>query len=374
MNAERLHAICVALKYAIESTRLLEELKTVNSLLQNVVAQPQQPNHQQELAKHLDTFYSSLSNFPTESFSPAWRQSLYELGGTEILGNKLAERIRNILERNQIMPVAASQEILEILQHLQQFNTAIDDITKGFEYLGIGADELNAGECELGVLVPRDAVHNNIQEFGKELQDLNFIFGTFSELASGKRDTFKIKTISSSDLMVFLAAIPPVAACIAHATERIVKVYKTLLEIKKLKAELKQQGLKDEALKGITEYASSVMSDRIKELTMEIVDAYYEGNDSNRKNELTNAVRISLNRLANRIDRGFNIEVRAEPSEEPEEGDGEDDEKKKARMQIQTVIDASISLQFMKLQGGRILHLPEKATSTKTTKPKTEKK
>ena len=190
------------------------------------------------------------------------------------------------------------------------------------------------------------------------------------ELASGERDTFEIKTISSSDLMVFLAAIPPVAACVAYATEHIVNLYKTLLEIKKLKAGLKKQGLKDEAMTGITEYATSVMSNGIEKLTIEIVDGYYEGNDGNRKNELTNAVRISLNRLANRIDQGFNIEVRAEPPEEPEEEDGEDEEQKKARMQIQIqiVIDASESLQFMKLQGGRLLHLLEKTTRTKTAK------
>jgi hypothetical protein len=260
------------------------------------------------------------------------------------------------------------QEIQEIFQQLKQFKEAIDAVTRGFGHLGIGADELEAGECELGVLVPRDAVHNNIQEFGKELQDLNFVFGTFSELASGKRDTFEIKTISSSDLMVFLAAIPPVAACVAYATEHIVNLYKTLLEIKKLKAGLKKQGLKDEAMTGITEYATSVMSNGIQKLTIEIVDGYYEGNDANRKNELTNAVRISLNRLANRIDQGFNIEVRAEPPEEPEEEDGEDEEQKKARMQIQIVTDASESLQFMKLQGGRLLHLPEKTTRTKTAK------
>ena len=104
-----------------------------------------------------------------------------------------------------------------------------------FAQLGIGAEDLKPGECEVGILIPRNAVHNNIQEFGKELQDLNFILGTFSELASGDRETFEIKTISSTELMVFLAAIPPVAACVAHAAEKIINFYKTLLEIKKLK-------------------------------------------------------------------------------------------------------------------------------------------
>lgn len=368
MNAERLHAICADIEDSLQSTGLVEKFAAVVAMLQNVVSQPQQPNHQQKLAKCLEAFYKELSDFPTDAFSPAWRQALDEIGGTDIIGERLEQRIRGILERNQITPASALKQIQEILQQLQQFKVALDAITQGFKELNIGAEELAAGECELGVLVPREAVHNNIQEFGKELQDLNFIFGTFSELASGERETFKIKTISSSDFMVFLAAIPPVAACIACAAERIVNLYKTLLEIKKLKADLKNQGLSDDEMTGITEHANTVMSKGIEEIVDEIMDEYYNGSDNSRKNELSNSIRISLNKLANRIDQGFNIEVRAEPPEELEENMDDNEEQEVTRQQIQTVIDASESLKFMKLQGGRILHLPEKMTKVKPTK------
>ena len=68
MNAERLHAICAAVKDAIESRKLLNELTGVATMLQNVVNQPQQPNHQQQLTQRLDVFYGALSDFPTDSF------------------------------------------------------------------------------------------------------------------------------------------------------------------------------------------------------------------------------------------------------------------------------------------------------------------
>lgn len=369
MNAERLHAICIEVKESIESVALVNKLKQVVATLQNVVNNPQDPNQQQALTKNLNNFYDALQDFPTDHFSPAWRQSLDELGGSEILGSDLEEKIRDILERNQITPATAHQEIQLLFQELQQFKGAIDGVVNAFSQLEIGAEELDPGECEVGILVPRNAVHNNIQEFGKELQDLNFVLGTFSELASGERETFQIKTISSSELMVFLAAVPPVAACVAHAAEKIINFYKSLLEIKRLKGDLKKQGLEEDKLKGINEHANSLMSNGVEQLTNEIVEEYYQGDDDKRKNELTNAVRIALNKLANRIDQGFNIEVRAEPVEEPEEGEGEAEEAQVNREYVDRVLSVSETLQFMKITGPRILHLPEK-----TTKPKAAKK
>ena len=338
MNAERLHAICIEVKESIESVSLVNKLKQVVGALQNVVNNPQDSNQQQALTNNLNNLYEALQDFPTEQFSPAWCQSLDELGGAEILGNILEQKVRSILERNQITPATAHQELQEIFKELQQFKGAVDGVITAFDQLEIGAEKLEPGECEVGILIPRGAVHNNIYEFGRELQDLNFVFGTFSELATGERETFEIKTISSSDLMVFLAAVPPVAACLAHAAEKIINLYKTLLEIKKLKSELKKQGLKEDEMKGINDHANSVMSKGVEELTTEVVEEYYQGNDDKRKNELTNAVRISLNKLANRIDQGFNIEVRAEPAEEPEGEEVETEDEQKTREYVDRVL------------------------------------
>jgi len=360
MNAERLHAICLELKQSIESTNIVNKFKQVVSNLQNIVNNPQDSGQQQALTNNLGLLYEVLQDFSTDYYSPAWRQSLDELGGSHILGKQLEEEIRNILEKNQITPATAFQEIQKLFQELQQFKGAVDGVVTAFDQLKIGSEKLEPGECEVGILIPRSAVHNNVQEFGKELQDINFILGTFSELSSGNRETFKINTISSSDLMVFLAAIPPVAACIAYAAEKIINLYKTLLEIKKLKGELKKQGLAEEEMKGINDHADTVMSKGVEELTIKIVEEYYVGNDPQRKNELSNAVSIALNKLANRIDQGFNVEVRAEPTNKSEDKGTASEDAQKNKEYIDRVLSVSKTLRFMKHAGPRILHLPEK--------------
>ena len=60
--------------------------------------------------------------------------------------------------------------------------------------------------------------------------------------------------------------------------------------------------------------------------------------------------------MANRIDKGFNFEVRIEPPKETEKSAEEDDASKQA---IKTILDATIHMQDMNLEGQPILSLPE---------------
>ncbi len=361
MNAERLHAVCLALKSEMDSQNSVSALQQVVISINRVVGQPQQSNHQAQLGSAMTQFYEIMKDAPSDRFSPAWRQAVEKIGGQGLLGSYLVQRIRSIFERNQITPSVAQHEVQAIFEELQKFKQAIDNTVAGLSMIGIGADKLSPGECELGILVPRRAVKDSIKQFGEELQDFDFVLGTFSEVATGKRAPLPIKTISSSDLMVFLAAIPPVAACVAHAVERLINAYKSLLEIRKLQGELKSQGLKDEEMTGIIEHTNSVMTAAVEKITVEVIEQYFYGKDKERRNELTNAVRISLNKLANRIDSGYNIEVRAEPPKKEKTPDAETADAKAAKTHIDRVISASQTLQFMNLAGTRILHLPEKA-------------
>ncbi len=365
MNAERLHEICVDTRDAITSGSLVDLLHGVTGALQETVNQPQSPERQQELSTALETLYNALRDFPTDQFSPAWKEVLDEIAASDVLGERLAARVREVVERNQITPATAQQEVSGIAGELDAFVSAIDQLISAFAQLHIGRDDLQPGECELGVLIPRSAVDDGFGEFVGELGDLDFIFGTFSELVSADASELQIRTISSSDLMVFLAAVPGVCASIAYGAERITGAYKNLLEIKKLRRELKEQGLPAKSLKGIDTHANKVMAGEIEGLTIEIVDEYYVGDDVARRNELTNAVRISLRKLANKIDRGFNIEVRAEQPG-PSTEDADDESHETLSHHIQVVMDASQTLRFIRPEGEPILHLPE---ATKPAKP-----
>jgi hypothetical protein len=248
---------------------------------------------------------------------------------------------------------------------LQELVAALDQLLAAYKHLGIGAEELNAGECEVGVLIPRSFVDNRLDSLADELAELDQIFECFAELSTGSRPGFHVRTISTTDFSVFIEAIPSTAACIAVAVERIVSLYKQLLEIRKLQGELAKQGLEKKNLKGIEDHANSLMEGGIEDLIKQLLKDFYEKSDNGRKNELTIELRFALKKIANRIDRGFNIDVRVE--QPAEEGTQETDEPSDVKDQVRTKLannysviqGASENLQFLKLQGDSILSLPE---------------
>jgi hypothetical protein len=104
------------------------------------------------------------------------------------------------------------------------------------------------------------------------------------------------------------------------------------------------------------DYANTQMDTAIEKFSVEFINECYVGSDGGRKNELRTGVRISLNMIANRIDRGFNFEVRIEPPKAAS-ADGE------VNKAVQAIQAASVNMQYMKLEGPPILALPEKTDS-----------
>jgi hypothetical protein len=244
---------------------------------------------------------------------------------------------------------------------VNQLASAVQQIRSAFITLKIPAKDLEPGESELGVLVPRVAVHNYLGEFADELDELRFILAIFQEVVTGKREDFEIRTISSSDLSVYLEIMPPVAACIAIALDRLIETYKKILEIRKLHGELKNQKVPEEHLKGIEQHANEAMEKGIDKLIPVGLDTYCKAK-AERRNELANGLRISLNKMANRIDRGYNFEIRVQPIKEAKT-DGDPNAE-----YINAILQTSKTLEFMKVEGPPVLSLPETKSEKRESK------
>ncbi len=368
MNTERLHAIAIAVLADINSTNTESTLQQLVKALQNQINRPQEPAFQQQVSEHLKTLYASLENAPSNDFSPTWKQALKELGIHELLGNNLRNQIQKIFERNQITPSVALEELQSLHEQLATRKTSLEQIVASFKQLEIGAEELEPGQCEVGILVPRLAINNRLSEFANDLGELNEIFGSFSELTTGTRPGFEIRSISSSDLNVFLGMHPVVVAGIAVAVERVVALYKQILEIRKLHGELKNQGVPNKELKGVLNHANNMMKEEIEKLIPELLDKYYDNKDKARRNELTTELRFSLNKIAKRIDKGYSVEVRVQPLSEKEQAAGKGEQASKDAEHIQVILAASKNLEFLRLEGEPILTLPESQDSAEEKK------
>jgi len=365
MNVERLHVIAKAIRRDLTQSNSLSLIAQLISALQNQINQPQEPQYQIQTSQTITALTKGLNKAISNEFAPTWRQVIEEIGANPLLGNELNNKIEEIFSRNQITPSVALQEIQVIHTAIQALVTSTDQLLAAFQNFHVESEELKAGECEIGVIVPRAFVDNRLDKFADELAELDKIFETFAEVATGSRPGFHVKTISSSELTVFIESAPSVAACIAIAIERIVALYKQLLEIRKLKNELTKQGLDNKQLVGVDEHANSLMDEGIEKLITELLTEFFKDRDKARKNELTIGLRFALKRIANRIDRGFNIEVRAEPIKEDVPADDAQQGSTDTNPKYYSAIEQSAkTLQFMKLEGSPILNLSESEEGT----------
>lgn len=371
MNAERLHSIAIAIREDINNTESVTLLTNLVNALQNRINQPQQPQFQTQVSTILDQLTKKLESAKSNEFTPLWQQTIEELGFQELLGIELAEQLREIFEHNQITPNTALEQIKEIQNELNPKKAAIDKLVESFQALEIGSEQLAEGECELGVLVPREYVDNKLSSLAKEFKELQDIFSAFEEVVTGSRAGLTVNSISSSDFGIYVAMTPPIAACVAHAVERVVSLYKQMLEIKKLRGELDKQQLPETILKDIETHVNQIMEAGIEKAAAEIVARTHKKLDSGRRNELELELKIAMNKIANRIDRGFNIEIRVGPHAEEDDVEEPTDDAPNPYVEI---AQASEQMKFIKKDGKPILSLPESKDKKAKDQPTKSKK
>ncbi|WP_179349772.1 hypothetical protein [Winogradskyella pacifica] len=359
MNVERLHRILKDLDHLIKTEKIVTLLQQVRDHLQNQVSQPNQPAHQTNLVSALNKLYETLANSEYNNYSPSWKEIIEEISENVLFGIPLKKEIKEILSSNAITPAKALEDIKSIFNNLQAFQTATKSTLTGFKTLGIEEEDLEQGECELGYTIPRNYVENKLSELKNEIGELNFILNNISEAVTGEKQEYKVKTISSSDFLLYVIIGLQVADVLSKATERILNHYKQILEIKVLRNQLKEKGVPASKTKSIETHANGMMRDEIKAIAKEVIAEHYEG-ENGRKNELENGLIISLNKLANRIDKGFNVEIRVESLPEPEEEEESTAEYEAKSELINSIKESSRKIEFIDTGGESILKLSEK--------------
>jgi hypothetical protein len=356
MNSERLHVVILAIHDDFKRNKIKQLFEAFSQALQQMANQ-QHPSHQQQMAETKKQLDGALVKSPSNNFSPAWRQALEELELSNYVGIGLAAQIDDILNANQMTPAIAQQEVQKVYQQFETKRNALEQVVSGFSIIKIGKEQLNPGECEIGILIPRNVINNELDHFQKELHDISFILDAFHRTVIGQKSSVKLRTISSSDFSVFMDSLPKVAACMAAVVAFLINSYKSLLEIRKLHGELKKQGVPEEGLQGIDTHANSIMKKAVDDAHAMVIERYSIDLDQTQKNELSNHLRISISKLANRIDKGFNIEIRSEPlkqDKKPEEQTGSNDQE-----HLLKIRELAKTLEFLRLEGHSLLQLPE---------------
>jgi hypothetical protein len=359
VNAERLHAIARELKDDFEATELPSLLAQLSSSLNALAQNPGDTDSQQQVATMRQQLSERLASSRTNAFSDSWRLALEELDIWDLLGDRLRDRIEDIFRRHEITPSTAASEIEEINTRLQNVMASIDNLISAFDALSIGAEELAPGEFEIGFLIPREAVDNELEQLGQEFERLDETLVPFMELTGEGRPDLEVRSISSSEFYVFLAALPGLALTMSKIVESLLSSYEKIKGIRDKASSLEDEDVPLDVIEGLRKHANERMEIDIDALAGELVGQATAQLPEGRTYELKMDVKRSVTRLAKRIDEGYSIEVRAfvPPEDEDEEApEGvTDDIVQTAR----AITERQPRMRRMNLTGRPILELPE---------------
>lgn len=300
-----------------------------------------------------------MVNAPSNGFSPVWREALDELGITPFVGNGLDAQIKEIFGQNDLTPASAAEELRPIVEQVRQTEDALNQANSSLGFFDIEAEELAPGDFEVGFIIPRRAVDNELGELGREFQRLKRILGPFQEIATGTREDVVVRSIGSSDFSAFLDSAPTVALMISAAVERLIAAYANVLAIRESTQRLREAKVPEEALASVKQQADSTMTDEIVQIRDELMEQA-DDLDDGRRNEVSTDLQHALNALANRIDRGFSIEIRVGEIPAPEfEEEEESADSRELREVADVVKSRQEALKFTNFSGEPILGLEE---------------
>jgi len=191
MNAERLHAVARALRDDLDRNEIPQLMGQLAGVLASSVQDPTNSDLSRQIGEAREQVVDKLRVSKTNEFPDSWLLALKELGVDDLVGMNLLWRIEEIFARNEITISTASDEIGEINTRIQELSATLNQLIGAFEAFGIGSEKLGPGEFEVGILIPRAAVDNELEELGKEFTKLDSILGPFAELNGENRPTFK---------------------------------------------------------------------------------------------------------------------------------------------------------------------------------------
>jgi hypothetical protein len=321
MRAETLNRVALQIYRDIGSTSSASLLQKLVAALDGQASNPSDEAEQNVCAARR-ALNESLQGSTFNAASPIDQETLATLDVQGLLGNSLLARINDAFVSNVGTPSITRSQVEELRKQVSELYQEADRITDAFQYFDISADDLDPGEFEVMVAIPGQAIDCELSQFSKEVAKINQIMGVFTELSTGSRAPIKIKALSSSNLTLYLAALPTAAAMISVAIERVLGLYEKILN--KLHKDLNSLNVPDILLSPIKEYIDKQVTVGLEEIARKIEKSPLTKIDASRRQEIKTDLRNSLRQIAQRIDRGFAFDVRGADAEPLNEGESKD--------------------------------------------------
>jgi hypothetical protein len=163
VNAESLHTVVRAVALDLEDTGTPGLVSDLVAQLNAQVSNPADAAPQQQVSTVRAQLADALASSASNDFPPSWVQELDEMGIRTLLGGELQTRIEGIFARNEITPSAAAAELSVIANQLEELRDALTKVDEGLDHLRVGTADLDPGEFEVSVEIPREEVDDALR-------------------------------------------------------------------------------------------------------------------------------------------------------------------------------------------------------------------
>lgn len=319
MNLAKFNFVVRSLTEYYEENEILPLLEEVTSSLQSHISTASATEKLQLFRTYLDDLKKAARDVPHFSNLESFRSVIKETKGEEYFGENLESCLDSIVSNQGLMPAEILINLNEFKKELSDYIDKITTLADTFDKLDVEYDEIQFGQFEFSALLPKELIGNTVSDINKELSHLDKLFKGLNELLGYGATSPKVKTISSSWWQFFLELDGTQIAAITFAIERIVNLYKTSLEIKKLREETRALNLDKKITDLIEKEIDKKIKEGMKKISSELRKKFQKNDDDQRANELETQIRQELILVAKRLDQGAIYEVKAGIPNPPEE-------------------------------------------------------
>ena len=209
MDVARFHRAIDLIDQDFATLATADAMSQLVNNLNDLVGNPGNPNVNQKFKDQLSEFRAKLDSSPMNSANGDLLDVLttYEL--LPYVGNHLYDKIRNLLEANQLTPNLAASAISELQQEVVTRLGYVLAIKKAFVALGVKNWQLEEGKTEVLIDLPFGEETEGLEALAEEAKEWNFMCKTVAEVFDPEFHPVTIRTIASGSWLFYLAAVPP---------------------------------------------------------------------------------------------------------------------------------------------------------------------
>ncbi len=322
MEASKLRNIIIDLDY--DSNKLTTEM--LSTLVSNINS-----NQTAEITTNLEKIKSSFKKSIVNGYTPSNFQILESIGALDYFGQTGLNKIEAILNENSYDIQKTVSDLNAYVENRNKFVSLIKSTDLNLDSLNIDAHFYGDNTFEIGLLMPEELTGNKIVNITKELNRWDKIFKTLKELIGNSPDDTEIDFINNGSHQFFIENGPQIATFLAITLERIVKLYKNIIDIRAAKDKLKELGVSKSEQKNVDKQEKEFFNKEIDKISLDLVKEFaVKEIETGRINELKISMKGHVLYIAKSIDKGLTIEINPPEITAPALSKDTDSEDKKA--------------------------------------------